>query len=265
MSIKVVTLVWDNFPGSGSELLAMLALADWGNDEGGSIHPSILTLARKIRTSESQARRVLRKLEADGFLRVVGNHEGGAPGSTRRYEINVGLLRQITIEGITGSADATPRTDATPRMDARDGSHGCARRVAPMQAEPLLTTKEPLRVDTRASALPDWLPQAEWQAFLIMRKGIKKPLTDHGITLAIKKLDDLRLAGHPPADVLNQSTLNCWQGLFEIRGQGQVAGNRAMTVSEQRAATMRDINTPLDELIRRRSQEMSNVVAGQLD
>src|SRR5690606_23791968 len=80
MSIKVMSMVWDGFPASGSELLAMLALADWCNDEGGSLYPSIAAVAKKIRVSDSQARRIMHKFQSAGYLSVVGNHAGGAPG-----------------------------------------------------------------------------------------------------------------------------------------------------------------------------------------
>lgn len=161
MSIKVTSWVWEAFPASGSELLAMLALADWGNDAGDSIYPSIRAVADKVRVSESQARRILRKFEKDGFIAVVGNHAGGKPGATRQYILNVELLKRLAVEsetkkaeekrlkdakkrgGLDGSPfnpfnptpgmDATPSMGATPGMDARDDWHGCAEGVAPVR------------------------------------------------------------------------------------------------------------------------------------
>ena len=112
-------LVWAAFPGNGSELLAMLVMANWSDDQGGNLFPSIAAVAKRIRTSESQARRVLHQLIATGWLTVVGNASGGAPGTTRRYALNVEKL------AATGGAGATPRVSATPRIDAQDGSHGC--------------------------------------------------------------------------------------------------------------------------------------------
>lgn len=132
MSIKAMTLVWDKFPGAGSELLVMLAFADWCNDKGESLHPSILTVAKKIRASESQARRLIHGLIEQGWVSVIGNEFGGAPGHSRRYRLNITKLVETGSASATPSADATPRMDATPsvhatpRMDARDGSHGCA-------------------------------------------------------------------------------------------------------------------------------------------
>lgn len=119
MSIRCMELVWASFPGSGSELLAMLVMANWSDDQGGNLFPSIAAVGKRIRCSESQARRVLHKLIDAGWLTVVGNASGGAPGTSRHYRINVAKLSG------TASACATPRVDATPRIHARDGSHGC--------------------------------------------------------------------------------------------------------------------------------------------
>ena len=38
MSIAVMTKVWASYPGAGSELLAMLALADWADDKPARNH-----------------------------------------------------------------------------------------------------------------------------------------------------------------------------------------------------------------------------------
>ncbi len=161
MSIRVMTLVWDRFPGAGSDLLAMQALADWCADDGANLYPSISLLAAKMRVSESQARRVLHGLIDEGFVSVIGNQFGGAPGTTREYRVNLAKLRALPIipaiadhlermelknrPRSTGRTDATPPVDQTASADAtptgsthargsadargstgaRDGSHGC--------------------------------------------------------------------------------------------------------------------------------------------
>jgi hypothetical protein len=115
--------VWSHFNRGGSEKLVLLALADWANDDGGSLHPSMSTIARKTCVSESQARRIVHGFIAEGLLEVVGNASGGRPGTTPDYVLH--------LDRLTPSMDATPRADATPsahargRTDARDGLHGC--------------------------------------------------------------------------------------------------------------------------------------------
>ena len=65
--------------------------------------------------------------------------------------------------------------------------------------------------------LPDWVPSEAWAGYVEMRKKIRKPMTDRAITLAVNTLDKLRLDGNDPGVVLDQSTLNAWQGLFAVR------------------------------------------------
>lgn len=76
--------------------------------------------------------------------------------------------------------------------------------------------RAPARVP--ASELPDWIPKAEWDAFLEMRKRIKKVPTDHALGLLVKELEKLKAAGHTPAAVLDQSTVNSWAGVFALKG-----------------------------------------------
>ena len=66
-------------------------------------------------------------------------------------------------------------------------------------------------------APPDWLDVALWAEFLSHRKALKKPMTDYAQALAFKLLERLKAAGHDPADAINQSIFNGWQGLFEPR------------------------------------------------
>ena len=132
MSIKVMSYVWDGFPGSGSELLVMLAMADWCNDAGGSLYPSMRMVAEKIRVSEKQARRIVQSLEQDGYLAVVGNAHGGAPGTTKQFRVNVEKLKSLAVaREQTPPASVTPPMDVTRPMEGRgtaptgvpDGSH----------------------------------------------------------------------------------------------------------------------------------------------
>lgn len=66
------------------------------------------------------------------------------------------------------------------------------------------------------TALPDWLPADAWAGYLEMRKKIRKPMTDRAVQLAINTLDKLRGEGQDVGAVLDQSTMNSWQGLFAI-------------------------------------------------
>ncbi len=130
MSVKVSQAVWANFREGGNLKLTLLALADWADESGDKIYPSMSTIAAKVCCSEDQARRMVHALIKRGLVAVVGNEHGGAPGSSRKYRIN--------LDPLTAGADATPTpcTGASPTAgaDAR-GING--RRVASMQVDGL--------------------------------------------------------------------------------------------------------------------------------
>lgn len=88
-----------------------------------------------------------------------------------------------------------------------------------------------------AAPLPEWIPFDAWSAFHAMRKAIKKPITPDAIPLAIKKLESLRAAGNDPQAVLEQSTMNCWQGLFEVKADVRVRGSPSGAQSQERRDT----------------------------
>lgn len=136
MSVRVLARVWDGYPGGGSDLLALLALADWSDDEG-RCFPSMSAIAFKTRLSRSQAQRIVHGLIDGGYLQVVGNEFGGAPGATRQY--------RIILSSLTGRIGATGSVHATGSADAQDGSHGCAEtgRIGATQtiSEPSITVK----------------------------------------------------------------------------------------------------------------------------
>lgn len=113
MSVRVLSKVWDGYPGGGTELLALLALADWSDDEG-RCFPSINSIAKKIRLKERQVQRTVNQLISNGFVTVLSNKFGGAPGSSRRY--------QIVINSLTGVVEDTPKTETGVMQDA-DGCH----------------------------------------------------------------------------------------------------------------------------------------------
>jgi hypothetical protein len=84
--------------------------------------------------------------------------------------------------------------------------------------------------------IPDWVPSGPWNAFLEMRKDIKAPLTEKAMVMAINTLDRLRKTGSEPVEVLNQSTMRSWRGLFEVKnggnGNGKANGRQSQSVQE---------------------------------
>ena len=160
MSVKILSRVWEEFPGDGSELLAMLALADW-SDDNGQCFPSISSIARKIRLSRSQTQRIIHKLIDDGYVVVTANSLGGSPAQTRHYRIVLSRFTGGMHSTPAGSMDATGCTDATGSAHAQEGSHPCGGRgsahATQTVIEPSLTVSNTPRIKKSAITLNRFL------------------------------------------------------------------------------------------------------------
>ena len=69
MTVRVMARVWDNGPCNGAERLVLLALADFC-DDAGRCWPAMATIATKACVTERGARNIVRRLEADGWLKT---------------------------------------------------------------------------------------------------------------------------------------------------------------------------------------------------
>lgn len=59
--------------------------------------------------------------------------------------------------------------------------------------------------------------QQPLREFVKMRKAIKKPITTHGLELAVKKLHELAKTESEAVAVIEQSVMNSWQGFFALK------------------------------------------------
>ena len=59
--------------------------------------------------------------------------------------------------------------------------------------------------------------QQPLREFVKMRKAIKKPITTHGLELAVKKLHELAKTESDAVAVIEQSVMNSWQGFFALK------------------------------------------------
>lgn len=73
--------------------------------------------------------------------------------------------------------------------------------------------------------------------FIKFRKGVKKPMSDRAITLMINKLESLSHDKHEQVQILNQSIMQGWTGLYALkdddksRGQSQSVHNNQQPFS----------------------------------
>ena len=110
MSIAIMTEVWQCGRYDGARLLLLLAMADFAQDDGSHIYPSVETLAGKIRASVRTVQYHLRSLEDDGVIVIVQEATQHRP---REYRIEVQNLHPWEGQGCNlrrpGVQSATPR------------------------------------------------------------------------------------------------------------------------------------------------------------
>ena len=92
-----------------------------------------------------------------------------------------------------------------------------------------------------AFVLPDWIPQEPWNAYLDMRKKLRKPATDYAKEKLVKKLTKFKKQGLDLAAILDQSTINGWADIYEPK-EGSAHKQAAPTI-------------PLSQLVREQRGE----------
>jgi hypothetical protein len=111
------------------------------------------------------------------------------------------------------------------------GMHGACepdKSAMPDSPRTTRTTRTHAQKDNGAVAPAEWIPIEAWAPFIKMRRKKKNPLTDDAVNLIVKKLEKLRAEGHDVGEVLNESTMNGWSGVFPLRGDhGNGNGSRS--------------------------------------
>ena len=110
MSIVVMSEVWKKSQHSGSELLMLLAIADFSDDHG-KAYPSVSTLSNKCRMSRRNVQYVINNLKGSGEL-TVAIKKGPPPKFPNLYRINLNALQVQPIAQVQSSA----RSSAIQRM-----------------------------------------------------------------------------------------------------------------------------------------------------
>jgi hypothetical protein len=93
---------------------------------------------------------------------------------------------------------------------------------------------------------PDWLPTKEWEEFKQHRKSIKKPMNPLSEKKLILKLERLKNNGCNIVEILNESIMNGWSGVFEIKKTKQTINDLKINKSYEE---MESIST--EEWVRR--------------
>ena len=70
--------------------------------------------------------------------------------------------------------------------------------------------------------------------FITFRKKIKKPMTDHAVKLMLSKLNKLTSDTDEQVEILNQSILNGWQGIYPLKREENKRGQNGIAIDESK-------------------------------
>lgn len=145
MSIYIMARLFKCRLGSQSRKMLAVRLADFADDDGKGIWPSVETLACETELSERTVQRILAEFVAEGLL-VVVRTATGRPGIANEYDFDlrkIEALPSVKPEGdgchhVTRSSrrGVTSATE-TGDTDDRDGCHRVTRTVIEPLVEPL--------------------------------------------------------------------------------------------------------------------------------
>lgn len=176
--------------------LVLLAIGSFMNQHGTGAFPSLETLSAKTSLSKLTVMRHVKVAEESGWLCVKKRYTRNGDKDSNLYSIQypINVVSQVNHGGI---ADI-------PRV------------VSPVNRNTPVVTPQ-VTPQTHTEALPDWIPEETWKGFEEMRQKIRKPLTDRAKKMIFAKLDEFRKDGHEPKDVLEQSIVSAWSGVFPLK------------------------------------------------
>lgn len=160
-----MSAIWRTCCYQDGSLVLLLAMADHGKDDGTDIYPGVDLLAAKCRSSVRAIQERLKKLRADGVVKIVGNNGIDLPddetpvgGRGRKTEYRIDLERVQELHAL--HQQESPQCEhcrARAERVRRRARKGAARSTkgedarAPYRIEPLET---PLNLPSEAARAP---------------------------------------------------------------------------------------------------------------
>lgn len=215
-----------------NQKLVLLMLANFAGDHGGNCYPSHDRLAEDCGMSKTTVKECIKRLADAGLLTVIHRSTDGV-NLPNYYRIHVDY-DGLRIDRKVGRQPTHPvGMDLGVGRQPTDGGAPADRGVG---RQP--TTNQSIEPINEPINQPEWLDPQAWDGFVAMRKKIKKPLSGRALELALKSLAKMREEGQDPNAVLDQSTMNCWQGLFPVKGEPASAGQMPKRMSDAAAQTL---------------------------
>lgn len=204
---------------SRGDVAVLIAVLDRLNDAGVA-WPSLARISADASVSRPTAVRSVKKLTDFDYLR----RESGSRVNSNRYR--------------SGRCAVEPRCTDEPRFTDEPGvgANRCVEVGAPVNPE--LASRNPPKEPTQESArtrksaqvdLPAWLPADAWRDWVDHRKAVGRKFTPKAQAIALRKLEELRAAGHDPRKLIELAIESGWSS-FNPRESTRAGGQRGHRV-----------------------------------
>ena len=159
----------------------------------------IADFTQALQAEKTHVYRALRELKQRKIIGVTKNgHNNSATYSFNKY-YNQWVTKIGHTKGVTKKVlEVRPKMVTVP----------IKRQLKTIKTE----TQKP-----KKPVFPVWLDLEVWKEFKKYRQNGRGKFTPYAQELAIKKLEKFRAAGNDPSEVIKQSILHGWSGLFEIK------------------------------------------------
>ena len=199
--------------------ILLLVLMTHRNREKGYAYPSQSTLIKKTGLSKNTLLKCLDELEKEGYIKRFKEK-----GENNKYYIDINFINSKVGTSIKIDTSSSIKNDTSEDITSIKNDTGGSIKIDTLKVRDISNKKEKenkkSNIDKIIEAYTknDLLVEAI-KDFIKMRSTIKKPLTDRALKGILNKLDAFAVNDLDKVEILENSIMNCWQGVFELKNK----------------------------------------------
>jgi hypothetical protein len=166
--------------------------------------------------------------DADSYLQQLEQH-----GFITRYEVNgtryIQVLNFVKHQSphVKESASTIPAPDKHQTSPVQNVPLPPSPIPLPDSPIPHPSTRSPVKKPAAAIfAPPDWIDAQKWEGLMEVRVEKKAAQTEKALKSLVSRLDQFRMNGHDPNEIIENSIRNSWKDVFEPKGNNNANTGR---------------------------------------
>lgn len=176
--------------------------------------------------TKSKISRALKSLEADGLI-IIGCYNKSAYDRTRWYALTNeawALFGKSMVDGVLVSNSSISQNVKMEEPKQANQTHQNEPPIPDVTTDVDPYVKPDSKDPVSEFAGGDERLETAIREFIAMRKRIKAPLTDYGLTRILAKVASYATDKSTQAAILDQSTERCWRGVFPLKDSPGAGG-----------------------------------------